>query len=179
MHLRDHDGLYILAAVVCDPIRCESTRETLRALRYRKQPRLHWRDEDRVRRDKIAAAVAQFEMAAVVVVGTPLLKSQQERARRICMETLLPHLSGIGVDQVWLEARTTSLNDRDRRHVAALRGRRVIDQSLRVDIERPLVEPMLWISDVVAGAVGADWNGHPRYMDLLREKITELPIKLR
>jgi hypothetical protein len=41
------------------------------------------------------------------------------------------------------------------------------------------MEPMLWIPDVVAGAVGAAWNGQPRYLDLLREKIIELPIELR
>jgi hypothetical protein len=173
------EGLYLLAAVVCDTAVCEPTRGLLRSLRYKRQPRLHWNTEDDGRRAKIAAAVSGVPMSAVVVVGAPLVAAKQERARRICMETLLPHLAGMGVNRVLLEARTASLNDRDRRHLVAMRGQRAVPATLRVDIGRPSVEPMLWLPDVVAGAVGAARNGNPSYLDVMRHAVTELNIPLR
>jgi len=38
--------------------------------------------------------------------------------------------------------------------VAALRGSRTVPSNIRIDFERPVAEPMLWIPDAVAGAVG-------------------------
>lgn len=95
------------------------------------------------------------------------------------MESLLPHLGGMGVSRVWLEARTKSLNDHDRKHLAAMRGQRALPATLRVETERPSREPMLWLPDVVAGAVGAARNGNRIYLDAMRHAVTELNIPLR
>jgi hypothetical protein len=127
----DDQGTYTLASVVCDPSCCDSVRETLMALRYPRQRRLHWRDEEGPRRTKIAAAVGRVDMAAVVVIGVPLVRAKQERARRICMETLLPALDRMGVSRVWLESRTQSLNAADRRMVVAMRGMQLISRGLQ------------------------------------------------
>ena len=175
----DDQGTYILAAVVRDPASCEPVRADLRSLLLRKQVRLHWRDEDAARRGTIAAAVASVEMTAVVVVGVPVAKAKQERARRLCLEVLLPHLSGLGVSQVWLEARTPSLNKADMAMVLALRGQRAIPGTLRVEVARPLEEAMLWLPDAVAGAVGADHDGDPRWLAVMRHRITRIDLTLR
>lgn len=107
-------GTYILASVVCDPTACDPVREALRSLLQRRQPRLHWRDETEPRRTRIAAAIGTMDLAAVVVVGAPMANRRQERARRICMETLLPTLQReYGVSRVFLEARTQSLIRKD------------------------------------------------------------------
>jgi len=65
-------------------------------------------------------------MAAVVVVGTPVARKKQERARRICLERLLHELGRLGVECVWLEERTKSLNSKDHQMVIALRRSRTI-----------------------------------------------------
>lgn len=154
-------------------------RQDLGSLLLRKQKRLHWRDEEAARRDKIITVLASVDMAAVVVVGMPVAKAKQERARRLCMEELLPRLDQMGVARVWLESRTQTLNRADEKMVLALRGRRLISRELRVEVARPLEEPMLWIPDVVAGAVGAARDGDPRWLDALREVVTEIDIAMR
>lgn len=47
----------------------------------------------------------------------------------------------------------------DARLVKALRGKRSISPSIRVEFARPKDEPMLWIPDAVAGAVNGAQSG--------------------
>lgn len=175
----DDQGTYILAAVVCDPSCCAPVRQDLSSLLLRGQQRLHWHDESEERRDKMAVKVASVDMAAIVVVGMPVVKAKQERARRLCMEALLPRLDALGVKQVWLESRTSSLNRRDEQMVLALRGKKLITRGLRVEAAYPLEEPMLWLPDIVAGAVGADRGGTRRWLDAMRQLVTQIEIGLR
>jgi len=151
----DDAGTYLLVAAVAETGRCEELRQTVRSLLYKKQKRLHWRDEEAPRRTKIAETVGGLQMTATVVIGMPLAKSKQERARRKCAEALLPHLQAMGVTQVVMEARTPSLVEADRRLVTALRGKRLITAELRVDTARAQEEPLLWVPDAIAGAYGA------------------------
>jgi hypothetical protein len=177
--LAQDKGTYILASAVCNPTGCDPIRHALRALLQGKQRRLHWRDEDGPRRTKIAAVISTIDMAAVVVVGVPMAKRQQERARRICMETLMPTLEQLGVSQVFLEARTQTLIRRDREQVANLVGKKLITSALRVGVARPMEEPMLWVPDAVAGAVGADRLGNPEWLDTIRNSVTEIDVTIR
>ncbi len=180
MHVDGDNGLYILAAVVCDAGSCDPIRDALRELLDEGQPKLHWGAESPERKDKIMGAVAQIDMAAVVVIGAPLAKKKQERARAVCMETLLVHLAAMDVTHVLLEARTPSLNDRDMKLIDAIRGKKLIPSGLRIDVGQPSTEPMLWIPDIVAGATGADRvRGNPGYLDLIRPTVTQLDIPLR
>jgi hypothetical protein len=148
--------------VACDPVR-----EMLRSLRYRRQPRLHWHAEEDPRKTKIAESIGALSLPATVVVGMPLAKSKQERARAKCMGALLPELEAQGVTQVWLEARTPSLSRRDMCLVDALRSQRQITPAIRVDTALPSEEPMLWLPDAVAGAVSASRDGQPEYLALI------------
>ncbi|ONI68756.1 hypothetical protein BWI15_37935 [Kribbella sp. ALI-6-A] len=52
------------------------------------------------RRDRIAAVVGKLDIAAIVVVGTPMTRTKQERARRCCLERLLYELDDLGVREV-------------------------------------------------------------------------------
>ncbi|MFD7026267.1 hypothetical protein [Promicromonospora sukumoe] len=154
------EGLYLLAAVVADPEACEVVRETLQMLLLRGARRLHWRDESGERRRKIAAALGALDVAHVVVVGAPIDHRRQERARAICMERLLYELDQLGVREVNLESRHSSLNKRDIRLVDALRLRGSISSGIVVDFALPNDEPMLWAPDAVAGAVSSARFGH-------------------
>ncbi|MGY2085481.1 hypothetical protein [Blastococcus sp. SYSU DS0539] len=159
MRIDGDDGTYLLAAVVVEHARCEEIRQILRSMLYKRQERLHWRDEELPRRSKIAETVGGLGLSATVVIGTPLAKKKQERARRKCLETLLPTLEGKGVTEVVLEERTPSLVQADHRMIAAVRGKRLITPTLRVATARPKEEPMLWLPDAVAGALAASRNG--------------------
>jgi len=180
MHVDGDNGLYVLAAVVCDAGGCDPIRDALRELLDEGQAKLHWGAESPERKDKIIGAVAQIDMAAVVVIGAPMAKKKQERARAVCMESLLLHLAAMDVTHVLLEARTQSLNDRDMKLIDAIRGKKLIPSGLRIDVGQPSTEPMLWIPDIVAGATGADRvHGNPQYLDQIRSTVTHLDIPLR
>ena len=153
------DGIYLMAAAVADASACDEVRDDLCALTEKKAERLHWRHENPERQAKIAATIGNHDIVNLVVVGMPLDARRQERARAICTERLLYELDGLGVAQVWLEARHPALNERDLRLVKALRGKRSISSSIRVEFARPKDEPMLWVPDAVAGAVNGAWSG--------------------
>jgi hypothetical protein len=172
-------GTYVLAAVVASPHECDPIREGLRGLVAPKQARLHWKDEESGRRDLITASVAAMNLLAIVTVGTPVDKKKQERARRVCLERLLFELDQLDVDQVWLEARTQSLNARDQKMVASMRGSKAIPRGMRVDFERPLAEPMLWLPDVVAGTVTAVQRGRSHWFDQLSGSVELIDVKVR
>lgn len=57
------------------------------SLLLRGQKRLHWRDEDAVRRDKIVATVASVDMAAVVVLA---LRGKRLISRELRVEVARP-----------------------------------------------------------------------------------------
>jgi hypothetical protein len=173
-------GFYILAAVVCDAGGCDPIREALRELLDEGQRKLHWGQESPERREKIMATVAQVDMAAVVVIGTPLAKKKQERARAMCMETLAMHLDGLGVVQVYLERRTPALDQRDHRLIDSIRGKKLISAGMRIDVQQPSIEPMLWMPDIVAGAVGADKvRGNPVYLNAIRSVVDVYDVPVR
>ncbi|MFD3406896.1 hypothetical protein ACFWUU_39795 [Kribbella sp. NPDC058693] len=98
-------GSYTLAAVIADDAAAESLRAELRTLTQRKVVRLHWVAESAKRRDVIAATVARLGLVAIVVVGSPVHRQKQERARRCCLEFLFYELDQLGVGKVWLESR--------------------------------------------------------------------------
>jgi hypothetical protein len=58
--LRTHAGLYLLAAVIVADADADRHRQSLRALLYRGQLRLHWRDESAKRRRQLISALCQL-----------------------------------------------------------------------------------------------------------------------
>ncbi|PRI11010.1 hypothetical protein [Leucobacter massiliensis] len=174
------EGIYLLAATVADPAACEPIRDTLRGLLLGKSTRLHWYDQTPRRRRLIAGVLADLDVTHTIIVGAPIDPHRQERARRLCLERLLHELHSLGVERVWAETRTQSLNDRDRTMVAALRSRGAIPAHLAVEFAQPDQEPMLWLPDAVAGAVGMHHRGRdPEPYERLRHTITEHTIRLR
>ncbi|MGL5825832.1 MAG: hypothetical protein ACRCYU_13640 [Nocardioides sp.] len=170
-------GLYVLAAVVADPVDRDTHYPALRAHLRSPRQRLHWRDEEAKDRVLIAETIAALELAHVVVVAGSLNPKRQERGRRKCLECLLVQL-GDGVGRVWFESRGKALDRRDLEMVTALRTQSVLPERVRVDFARPLDEPMLWIPDAVAGAVAAARKGTGIYRAALGEGLVELDVGL-
>jgi hypothetical protein len=172
-------GVYTLAAVVADSANCDDIRDRLRALTLSRGGRLHWVDESSKRRDVIAAAIADIDLAAIVTIGSPMDKTKQERARRCCLERLLYELGLLEVSQVWLETRSAKPDRRDLKLIDSGRRRRLIPPDLQVDFVRPKVEPMLWLPDAVAGAVTAANLGESRWLTAISEMVTQHEVEVR
>ena len=124
--------------------------------------------------------LTRLDVLHLVVVGIGLTSSRQERGRRLCLRRLLWELGESGVEQVWIESRTPSLNAADTAAVAAMRARREISHKLRISFTYPSGEPLVWIPDIVAGAVGAaQADGDEQYERLLAPLLAVHMIELR
>lgn len=71
------------------------------------------------------------------------------------MTALLTNLDREGVPQVVIERREDrGLNRADRRTIQHARTAGLISEALSYRFEAPKVEPLLWVPDAIAGAVG-------------------------
>lgn len=113
--------------------------------------KLHWMDMNGKLKAQSIAAVAEAAMLHAVVVACELPGRKQERARRKCLEALLPYLEGRGIDLLTLESRGT-INDR--RDVEMLLAMRRSCSVGRIDIchRRGEEDTGLWVPDQVLGA---------------------------
>lgn len=174
----DEERIYLLGAVVADPSRCTPARDALRKVLPKDARKLHWTDMESRGKRKVTELVTGFDMAHMVVVGSPLDHRKQEHARAKCMERLLWELGQLEVTQVFLEARTKSLNDRDMKLVRHLRGKKSIPSTIRVNIALPSTEPMLWIPDQVLGAMGDAEANETVWLDQYQGAIERIDITI-
>ena len=158
--LRVREGLYVLAAVIVADADADSHRRALRALLYRGQLRLHWRDEGSRRRADLVAAVCGLQHTGAVVIAAGMAPGRQERARRKCIERLLRELAGRGIAEVTFERRHEELDARDRAMVAALQRQQSLPAALHASWQPAASEPLLWLSDIAAGAASLAETGN-------------------
>lgn len=175
--IRTTEGVYVLAAAILEEPGCEDARDRVAGLSQRGLP-FHWRLELGPRRLAAVELVTGLASLHVVVIGAPVNPRRQERARRQCMEALLFHLQAAGVSRVWLETRNPAADRRDIEAVRAARARQIVQYGLLVDHARPSEEPLLWLADIVAGAVSAAEGGEPAYRDKLAPMLTEHRVQL-
>jgi hypothetical protein len=161
--LRIHAGLYVLAAVIVADADADGHRQALRALLYRRQLRLHWRDESATRRSQLISAIRQLRHTGVVVIATGVAPRRQERARRKCMERLLTELTSRGIVNIVFERRHDELDARDRALIAALKRQQSLPAVVHASWQAPADEPLLWLPDIAAGAAGLAEIGDATY----------------
>ena len=159
-------GTYVLAAALIERQDEEAARTALAALRLKGQHKLHWHDEDRSRRKLLTETIADLPALHLIVVKVDV-NASSERRRRLCLTRLLPELDRHGVPKVCLEARESKQNARDMQILAAMRARQEVGSRLRLDHQPGPQNPLLWVPDVVAGAVGSDRAGEPAYLERL------------
>jgi len=176
-HEHDSAGFYILAAAVIEPAVADGVRETMRRMKGgRATDKAHWTEMDH--RERLAAArlVADQTGLHIVSVGSPVPKRRQERARSKCLMALIMELHGFGVNQLYLEAREEALNKRDIATVVAARQALPKGTRFRADHIPGPTEPLLWVSDIVAGAVRAQRQGNSQYRDVLGEVLLDFDV---
>lgn len=168
----------MLAAAVVPEDRRAEVRDGLRGLLLKGQDRLHWRDENQVRRVRIAAAVADLSIQSLVVVGARVVAARQERTRRQVLSRLLWELDRRQVEQLLLESRRAERDRHDVKAVGGFRNQQVLSRRLRVAHGQPLQEPLLWLPDAVAGAVGDDRCGRIECLAMLGALVEVVDMEL-
>jgi hypothetical protein len=163
-------GFYVLAAAVL-ATELDQARDAMRALRGgRRTNKLHWNEMDERDRHAAVTVAASLTGTYLVAVGAPVPPRGQERARRIVLRRLVGELHAIGVLDITAESRGGVL---DRRDVELLRRVRFdLPKGTRVhlDHQRGETEPLLWLADIIAGAVREGRQGRTRYRDVLADR---------
>lgn len=149
-------GLYVLAFTFVDLALLERTRAALRSLPRDASDRFHWYTERHKDRLALIDALSELGVTATVVYQTPSPARKQEQARARCMAVGLHDLAAAGAVRLVLERRQDRLNQRDERTIAAGRRDGLVSASVPFTFERPGDEPLLWLPDALAGAVGAE-----------------------
>lgn len=175
-----HSGYYVVATAMIEPGHLDYARDIMLALRGRRRTgKTHWTEMDAQERKWAATQVATIEGLHIVAVGTPVPPRRQERARALCLQHLVPELHGIGVTALYMEARTRDLDQRDIR--AVINARRALPRGTVFSIEhvRGKDDPLLWVADVLAGAVRASRHGQTSYRSILAERIYDIDVDTR
>lgn len=170
--MRIPHGLYLLAAVIVADHHADHHRAALRALLYRGQLRLHWRDESSRRRAELIAAVSTLPHTGAIVIATGTQPRRQERARRKCIERLVTELASRGINTAVFERRHPDLDARDRTMIASLRRQQALPSAFRATWLPASAEPLLWLPDIAAGAASLAETGDDTYWRDLSDAFT-------
>ena len=159
--------MYLMGACVCDDTETE-TRQRLALLKPKGARKLHWRDMRPSLRGKVVDAMAAMDIDHVIVAAVPMSQwNTAERARRKCLERLLPLLeTEYNVDTLVLERREISQDRNDMRFIDGLRSRRFIGP-IRVELCAGETDARLWLPDQLLGAYGDAQAGTGRYDEFL------------
>ena len=114
-----------------------------------------------------AKSIAALPALHIVVVGVSEHGRDSSRARHKTYARLLYELESRGVDRVTAESRQRKQNDRDVAFVRSLRNSHQIGIDIRLGHTPGPVEPLLWIPDIVAGAILSATRGDDQYRQAL------------
>jgi hypothetical protein len=170
---RDDACAYALVAVLVDGATARVVRDELLGLRGAGQGVLHWRREHPDRQRRMAKVVAELPVTSLAAV---LLydDGQHERARVRCLKALLVELGRMQVDQVVLESRGAVRDRRDRGVVTGMRIGGTLRREVGVEWQGPRERELLWLPDIVAGAVTWWLDGATEYLRLLGDRVRML-----
>lgn len=114
---------YYMGACICGLEERDIRRQLLSATK-RKVSKLHWRDMTLSEKRRSIPVIEALSLPHIAIAATPLDGTvTSERARRKCLELLLPTLEKeYGISRLVLESRETSQDDRDLMFVRGLRS---------------------------------------------------------
>ena len=125
--------------------------------------KLHWRDMSQRLQCESLRVISNLKPIVLVAAAAPIANKRQERARRKCLEALLPELELRGVARLVLESRGPASDIRDLELAKYAKGSHSIS-SINIAHAAGADEPRLWIADQVIGAMGdymthaGNWN---------------------
>ncbi|WP_051386400.1 DUF3800 domain-containing protein [Actinokineospora inagensis] len=177
----EQGGSYILGAVIVAEPQREAIREAMLELRGRhRRGKLHWHDMKVQARLNAVRTLAALGGSYVVVTGTPVSVTDQERGRAKCLERLVVELHDRGVADLRMEGRTRQLNGRDIRVATKARYNDLYKGVQFAITHLPgSSEPLLWAADILAGVVHARMAGVPELWALLAPQVVESAVLFR
>lgn len=153
---------YLVTSAVVVGTDLDTARRVLGKL-HPPQGRFHWRQERERGRLAMLDVMAGLGVAAFVTWDYPIGQKRQEEARRRCLTTLLDDLRREGVDELVIERRHQALDNADRQTILDARHSGLAPADLLYRFAAPHDEPLLWMPDAIAGAVGMHLAGNSTY----------------
>ena len=150
-------GRYLLGCVVVDAPIAGTLRREVRKLLLPGQRKIHFQDEGSRRRRQLLTQATAMELDVTVYVCVHAMGRGAEEARAECLAALVRELQTTDRStDLFIESRDGG-NDIDRATIIAARRR---DPLLNFEHLLPAADPLLWLPDVFAWAVGAggDWR---------------------
>lgn len=142
--------LYLLAATIVGE---DCDLSELERLVPKGAKKLHWREMGKARQRVALKKVAALDVQTFIVAAGPLNPKKQERARRKCIEALLPRLEEEGIRELVMESRFPAADAKDEEHFRSLK-RRAFVKEIVLSFQDPQAEHRLWIADQILGAFG-------------------------
>lgn len=161
---------YLVCAALIPDFECDDLRDQLGPLLLPGQVKVHWTDESERRRQEIVARIVELGPINVVISHLDARRRKVERYRRKCLERTYHELIDMQVYDLTLECRTDNQDRDDLAHIVALRGQGM-DRQLRISHRRGGDEPLLWIADVVLGAVNSAHLGQEQHLEALQSTL--------
>ena len=169
-------GVFLLGAVMASPEETAGAREAMSTMLPAGASKVHWSQTDPRRRRLLIAQIADLPVSALVVVRSGSPDEPAERRRRKCFTHFALELEARGCTRLTLESRGTRADGRDRTMLDALRASRTVSPALRLDHLPGSADPLLWIADVLCGAVVAARSGRPEHLDVLCPQVTLVEV---
>lgn len=151
---RDDNGLCVVAAVVLNDGQASAARTELAAILPPGAKRLHWNSDSPVVRNQVSQVIQRQADHVSAYVSYYDSNKRMNDARERCLMHLIADVGGVPFKTVTLDQRSPHQDTRDRVLWS--------QQCVRLRLPNPptlshagsLSEPLLWLADAAAGAVG-------------------------
>jgi hypothetical protein len=172
-------GVYMLAAALCEHEREDAVRSAMTAARLRYEPKVHWHGRNAFDRRRIAELVGGLPIEMLVVVRSGPTSDSIERRRRKCLQAMIMELSDLGCADLVLESRGGADDRKDLVMLDTMRRSKMLQSGLHMAHAKGPTEAMLWVPDVVCGAMTQERVGDGSYRKLIETRLTVRVVEAR
>ncbi|UKF32432.1 hypothetical protein [Clavibacter phaseoli] len=169
---RDTYGLCVVAAVVLDASQEAAARAELAVILPPGAKRLHWNKDSPVVRNQVAQVLQRNAHHVAAYLSYYDANKRMNEARARCLTHLFGDVGGVPYETVTLDQRTPHQDTRDRTLWTQQCVRLQLRNPPQLQHDGTLTEPLLWLADAAAGAVGEHLvNNDPTYVQLFASKL--------
>lgn len=180
IRIQASEPMYLVAASILEkkPL---SQINKLKELAPPNSKKVHWRDMGVNKQHSALQIVAEIPQSTYVVIAAPIKPNRQERARRKCLEVLLPYLESDNVEVLTLESRGGFLDKKDIDFLFYLRRAGIVS-SIDVTHATGTADLCLSVPDQILGAYGellANTSVAPKWLEIwkrIAERITTMRV---
>ncbi|WEV58815.1 hypothetical protein OZX67_08490 [Bifidobacterium sp. ESL0728] len=145
---------YLIGVCLCDKSESD-IRAAFKDAHLIQGPKVHWRDMNVSERKRSIKLINSMHFTNLVVSAGPITGAMRpERARRKCLEKLIPALEhDYGITHLRMEARSSKQDMEEMAFMQHLHERGFLD-TLRYKLLPGSQDARLWIPDQILGAIG-------------------------